>query len=73
MTLVGLRTVFWLASHKEDTTRKTYAWMGGNIKMYLMDIGCGGVDWVNLARDRDQWRAMMVNETLSSIKFREFG
>jgi hypothetical protein len=47
--------------------------MGGNIKMYLMDIGCGGVDWVNLARDRDQWRAMMVNETLSSIKFREFG
>jgi hypothetical protein len=27
-----------------------------NIKMDLREIGWGGVDWINLAEDRDQWR-----------------
>jgi hypothetical protein len=30
-----------------------------NIKMDLMDIGWGGVDWIALAQDRDQWRAFV--------------
>ncbi|KAJ4451273.1 hypothetical protein ANN_02734 [Periplaneta americana] len=28
-----------------------------NIKMDLRDVGCDGRDWINLAEDRDQWRA----------------
>jgi hypothetical protein len=28
-----------------------------NIKMDLREIGWGSMDWINLARDRDQWRA----------------
>jgi hypothetical protein len=28
-----------------------------NIKMDLREIGWGGVDCINLAQDRDQWRA----------------
>jgi hypothetical protein len=24
-----------------------------NIKMNLREIGCGGMDWINLAKDRD--------------------
>jgi hypothetical protein len=27
-----------------------------NIKMDLREIGWDGVDWIDLAQDRDQWR-----------------
>jgi hypothetical protein len=25
-----------------------------NIKMHLHEVGCGGVNWIKLARDRDR-------------------
>jgi hypothetical protein len=27
--------------------------------MYLIEIGWGGMDWIDLALDRDQWRALV--------------
>jgi hypothetical protein len=30
-----------------------------NIKMNLRDIGWRGMDWIDLAQDRDQWRALV--------------
>jgi hypothetical protein len=30
-----------------------------NIKMNLREIGWRGMDWVDLAQDRDQWRALV--------------
>jgi hypothetical protein len=27
--------------------------------MDLREIGWGGVDWIDLAQDRDQWRALV--------------
>jgi hypothetical protein len=30
-----------------------------NIKMDLREIGWGGVDWIHLAQDGDQWRALV--------------
>jgi uncharacterized protein YebE (UPF0316 family) len=30
-----------------------------NIKMKLRKVGCGGADWVDLAQDRDRWRALV--------------
>jgi hypothetical protein len=35
-----------------------------NIKMDLREIGFGDVDWINLAQDRDRWRAV-VNTVMS--------
>ena len=29
-----------------------------NIKMDLQELGCEGMDWIELAEDRDRWRAL---------------
>jgi hypothetical protein len=29
------------------------------IKMDILDIGWGGVDWIGLAQDRDKWRSLV--------------
>jgi hypothetical protein len=36
--------------------------MGGQIKMDLIEIGWDSMDWINLAQDRDQWRALVNTE-----------
>ena len=33
--------------------------MGDNIKMGLREIGCVGVDWIDLTQVRDRWRAFV--------------
>jgi hypothetical protein len=30
-----------------------------NIKMDLREVGWGGINWINLAQDRDRWRALV--------------
>jgi hypothetical protein len=30
-----------------------------NIKMDLQEVGCGYVDWIGLAQDRDRWQTFL--------------
>ena len=30
-----------------------------NIKKGLQEVGCGGMDWIVLAQDKDRWRALL--------------
>jgi hypothetical protein len=33
--------------------------MVDNIRMDLVEVGLGDVDWIGLAQDRDRWRALV--------------
>ena len=38
--------------------------------MHLQEVGCGSIDWIELAQERDRRRALVneVNEPSGSIK-----
>jgi hypothetical protein len=43
---------------KRPLGRPRRRWVN-NIKMDLEEIGWNGMDWIELAQDRDQWRALV--------------
>jgi hypothetical protein len=43
-----------ITTHSLGTGRITW-----QVRMDLMEIGLGGVDWIRLAQDRDRWLAVM--------------
>jgi hypothetical protein len=43
---------------KRSLGRRRHRWVG-NIKMDLREIEWGGLDWIDLAQDREQWKALV--------------
>jgi hypothetical protein len=43
---------------KRPLGRLRLGWEDG-IKMELQGVGCLGMDWIDLAQDRDRWRALL--------------
>jgi hypothetical protein len=52
-------TGFWWGKHegKRPLGRPRRRWEN-TIKMDLQEVGCGDMDWIELAHDRDRWRAL---------------
>ena len=39
-----------------------------NIKMDLQQVGCGGVDWIELAQNRDRRRALVNANAVMNLR-----
>jgi hypothetical protein len=52
------RTLVGKPEGKRPLGRPRCRWVG-NIKMVLIEIGCYGMDWIDLCWGRDQWRALV--------------
>jgi hypothetical protein len=51
------RTLVGEPEGKRPLGRPRYRWVD-NIRMDLREIGWEGMDWVDVAQGRDQWRAL---------------
>jgi hypothetical protein len=49
----------WVGKHEEKRPmgEPRHRWEN-NIKLDLQKAGCGGMDWTELAQDRDSWREL---------------
>ena len=52
-------TRFWWGKLREKTIGETKRRWEDNIKMDLEEMGRGCGDWMELAQDRDGWRALL--------------
>jgi hypothetical protein len=52
----------WWESQKERPLgRLRHRWVD-NIKIDIRHVGWGGIDWIDLTQDRDQWQALVNTE-----------
>jgi len=52
------RTLVGKPEGKISLGRYRHRWED-NIKIDLKEVGCGGMNWIDLAQDRDRWRALV--------------
>jgi hypothetical protein len=58
-----IRILVVKSERQRPLRRPKHRWLD-NIKMDLREIGWNNVDWIDMAQDRDQWRAL-VNTVLN--------
>ena len=63
----------WKPEGKRPLARPKRRW-ADIIKTDLQEVGCGGMDWIELAEDRDRWRELVnaVMNLRGYIKCGEF-
>jgi hypothetical protein len=68
MGIKGMHVGYWWESQKEKKPlgKPRRRWVD-DIKMDIRERGWGGMDWIHLAQDRDQWR-VLVN-TVMNLRF----
>ena len=49
---------WWGNRRKRPLGRPKRRWVD-NIRMDLQEVGCGNVDWIGLAQDRDRWQTLV--------------
>jgi hypothetical protein len=42
-----------------EELRRTRPRWGDNIEVGLQEVGCGGMDWIDMGQDRDSWQALV--------------
>jgi hypothetical protein len=56
--MVAYRVLVGKPEGKRPLGRPRCRWVD-NIRMDLEEVGCGYMDWVGLAQDRDSWRTLV--------------
>jgi len=49
----------WIQGFGEDPEGRPRRRWENNIKVDLKEVGCGGMDWIKVAQDRDRWQALV--------------
>jgi hypothetical protein len=52
------RVLVWKSEAKGPLRSPRHRWVD-NIKVVFQEVGCVVVDWIELAEDRDRWRAIV--------------
>jgi hypothetical protein len=53
-----MHIAYWGKARRKETTRETkHRWVD-NVKIDVRETGWTGMDWIDLVKDRDQWRAL---------------
>jgi len=54
----GVRVLVGKPEGRRPLGRPRRRWMD-NIRTDLQEVGCGYMDWIGLAQDRDRWRTLV--------------
>jgi hypothetical protein len=50
---------FWWGNLRESPLGRPRRGWENIIKMALQEVGCGSMDWIDVAQDRDRWRTLV--------------
>jgi hypothetical protein len=54
-----MHIAYWRENQKERDHCQEDQDVGGRIMKRIFEIGSGGTDWIDMAQDRGQWRALV--------------